>query len=40
TEDTEFTEKCLKDINPPLCSAKRLGILCGAKIVFISKCIS
>ena len=32
TENTEFTEKCLKNTNLPLCSAKRLGTLCGEKL--------
>ena len=33
TENTEFTEKCLKkNTNSPLCSPKRLGTLCGEKL--------
>ena len=40
TENTEFTEKCLKNTVPPLCSAKRLENLYGAKIVFSRKYLS
>jgi len=40
TENTEFTEKYLKNTVPPLCSAKRLENLCGAKIVFSRKYLS